>query len=102
MVLLFSRIERSGGGEFGDDLLRRAVDALLLDAVCGDALLFLAVVQNQRHVLPLHARRQPVLVVVPEQPQQLIVRDLRGVEIDAHNFRVIATESDARFEFVNK
>ena len=89
--LLFGVVEVLGWRNSCDDLLCQ----LFLSVVprCfSKLLLFIAVVENGRHVLPGGAASW--IVVLPEQLQHFSIGCLLGVKVYLHGFRVVATEGE--------
>lgn len=65
---------------------------LLTFVTFGDSLLILVVVKDDRRILLLNLGRQSVLVVVPEEMQQIFELDVLGIVINLNDFGVIAAE----------
>lgn len=91
---LFGRIEDASGCNFGDDLFRGSLDLLICTTFHRNATLFFVVVQNQRHILALDAGGQTVLVVVPEQVQQVREADHRWIVMNFNHLGVITPVID--------
>lgn len=90
MYSLFGIEELARLLDLGDHHLRQAGLRLPRAALLRHHALLVVVREDQRRVLALDARRQPVLVVVPEQLQQLLVGDHRRIEVDADHLGVVA------------
>lgn len=65
---------------------------LLTFVTFGDSLLILVVVKDDRRILLLNLGRQSVLMVVPEEMQQIFELDVLGIVINLNDFGVIAAE----------
>lgn len=72
-----------------DDLRSPSLLFFQLRCLCHLPLL-IVVEQNQGGILPLDGRGQAIFVVVPEQIQQLLEADHRGIVVDFQDLRVIA------------
>lgn len=94
--LLFGRIKCGRLHDLRGDLLRGPLLLLLGQRLFRNDPLLLRVVQDQRAVLPLDLRAQTVLVVVPEQVQQLIQCDDRRIKVDFDHLRVVATVGNTK------
>lgn len=73
-------------------LIFRIRQNLLTFVTFGDSLLILVVVKDDRRILLLNLGRQSVLVVVPEEMQQIFELDVLGIVINLNDFGVIAAE----------
>lgn len=82
----------------GDHHLGQAAPRLSGATLLGDQRLRRTVRQNQRHVLALDARRQAVLVVVPEQLEQLLVRNDGWIVVDGDHLGVVAATWQRQWE----
>lgn len=89
--LLFSHVNGVCWNDLCGDWCVGTVDAFQLQTFAGDALLFLIVVVDDRLILTFDACAEPVLVVVPEQIEQLQEAYFIGIIVDRDHFHMIAT-----------
>uniref|UniRef100_A0A7G3AZ98 Uncharacterized protein n=1 Tax=Lutzomyia longipalpis TaxID=7200 RepID=A0A7G3AZ98_LUTLO len=88
-MIIFSRIEDVTGKDFCCNMLWSTLLTFIRQTLLSNLLLLIRVVDNQTGVLTLNFRAQPIFVIIPEQLQQLIVRNPLGIVVNLNDFRVI-------------
>lgn len=89
--LLFGCVNDSALLNFGDNGFVRALLSLVFQAFQRGVFLRVAVIENDGRILPLDSSRQPVLVIIPEQVEQLGVADFLRIVVDRDHLDVVAS-----------